>query len=92
MTAVAAGPDPTVEIGQRLVSEEPMALVFNLGLSSASTTYPETCFAWKLTRLRSSYSIREFPVRQPGDVGVPSQALLRLCEGVPEEGLDQRRM
>jgi beta-glucan synthesis-associated protein KRE6 len=38
LTALASGPDPTVGIGQRLISEEPMALVLNLGLSS---TLPE---------------------------------------------------
>lgn len=36
MIAAAAGPDPTVNISQRLISEEPMSLVLNLGLSSAS--------------------------------------------------------
>jgi beta-glucanase (GH16 family) len=34
MEASAVGPDDKVGIGQRLVSEEPMALIFNLGMSN----------------------------------------------------------
>ncbi|KAG8864942.1 hypothetical protein FRB96_003529 [Tulasnella sp. 330] len=50
MTAGATGPDPSVEIGQRLVSEEPMALVFNLGLSKSfqSVNLPTLSFPAKL--------------------------------------------
>ncbi|KAJ6584746.1 glycoside hydrolase family 16 protein [Mycena capillaripes] len=33
MTAAAVGPDQTVEIGQRLIPEEPMYLILNLGMS-----------------------------------------------------------
>ncbi len=35
MTAAAAGPDTSLNVGQRLVSEEPMTLDLNLCLSSA---------------------------------------------------------
>ncbi|WOO82796.1 Beta-glucan synthesis-associated protein KRE6 [Vanrija pseudolonga] len=34
MFPAAVGPNPRVEIGQRLISEEPMALIFNLGMSN----------------------------------------------------------
>ncbi|KAJ7164658.1 glycoside hydrolase family 16 protein [Mycena crocata] len=33
MTAAAIGPDSTVEIGQRLIPEEPMYIILNLGMS-----------------------------------------------------------
>ncbi|KAG8967767.1 hypothetical protein FRC03_009316 [Tulasnella sp. 419] len=38
LRAPAAGPDPSVEIGQRLVSEEPMAIVLNLAISEGYQT------------------------------------------------------
>jgi len=34
MNAAAIGPNTNLDIGQRLVSEEPMALIFNLGMSN----------------------------------------------------------
>ena len=40
LTGQAIGADSTVMIGQRLVSEEPMAMVLNLGLSSTLVPPP----------------------------------------------------
>jgi len=50
LNAGAVGPDATVNISQRLISEEPMALVFNLGLSKSfqSLNWPTLNFPAKL--------------------------------------------
>lgn len=76
LTALAAGPDPTVGIGQRMVSEEPMAIVLNLGLSRTLPERSPPSYLRPLTHLLLRPIHRELPVGQLANIGIPCKVVL----------------
>ena len=91
MGAAAMGPDQGPDgtlVGQRIIPEEPMSIILNLGISRTYNSLLADTWS-SAHRVRTN---RELADNRPYDVGVPCDHAVRLRPGISEVGLGQHWM